>query len=55
MMYQDPLLYGVDVRLSTLWIGALLTAGADEVDAFPDDLNGLAEEYFSLFPPVAKA
>jgi hypothetical protein len=40
---------------AALWIGALLLAGGTAVDAFPDDLDKLALEFFERFRPVAKA
>jgi hypothetical protein len=40
---------------AALWVGALLIAGGTAVNAFPDDLDELAVEFFSRFPPIAKA
>ena len=40
---------------AALWIGALLLAGGAAIDAFPDDLDALAAEFFDRFRPIAKA
>jgi hypothetical protein len=40
---------------AALWIGALLLAGGAALDAFPRDLDGLAQEFFERFRPIAKA
>jgi hypothetical protein len=40
---------------AALWIGALLLAGGAAIDAFPDDLDELALEFFERFRPIAKA
>ena len=40
---------------TALWIGALLRAGGAAVNAFPDDLDELALEFFERFRPCAKA
>jgi hypothetical protein len=40
---------------AALWIGALLFAGGAAIDAFSDDLDELAQEFFERFRPMAKA
>jgi hypothetical protein len=37
-----------------LWIGSLVAGGA-AVNAFPDDLDELAAQFFARFRPAAKA
>jgi hypothetical protein len=44
-----------DSLSAALWIGALLVATSGACDVFPDELAELAAEYFSRFPPLAKA
>jgi hypothetical protein len=38
-----------------LWLGAWLVAGGGAVDAFPDDMDELAAQFFARLGPAAKA
>ena len=40
---------------AALWIGAWLVASGAAVDAFPDDLDQLAAQFFLRCRPAAKA
>jgi hypothetical protein len=44
----------IDLRIE-LWLGALLLAGGARIDPFPAAFAELAEAYFRLHPPTAKA
>jgi hypothetical protein len=53
MLHPHPA--GLEDFCTTLWLGALMLAGNAVFEPFPDDLELLAERFFTLYRAAAKA